>query len=103
MFELTFKNYVFHQQWMEAANEPHQREVVKELLGARDAMLGIRYHMRKMGEAAGIPVSSLPLERKLISFFVPLFSPPHYLPTKNAHPCASMNQPKFILDFAIAN
>lgn len=42
--------------WMEAANEPHQREVVKELLGARDAMLGIRYHMRKMGEAAGIPI-----------------------------------------------
>lgn len=67
---------------METANEPHQREVIKELLGARDAMLGIRYHMRKMGEAAGIPVSSLPLERKLISFFFPLFSPPHFIPAK---------------------
>ncbi|CAI9105235.1 OLC1v1004117C1 [Oldenlandia corymbosa var. corymbosa] len=30
--------------------------VVSALLGARDAMLGIRYHMRKMGEAAGIPI-----------------------------------------------
>lgn len=33
--------------------------ILKALLGARDAMLEIRYHMRKMGEAAGIPVCSL--------------------------------------------
>ncbi|KAL0447731.1 UNVERIFIED_CONTAM: Phosphomevalonate kinase, peroxisomal [Sesamum latifolium] len=31
-------------------------EVVKALLGARDAMLAIRCNMRKMGEAAGIPI-----------------------------------------------
>ncbi|KAL0329922.1 UNVERIFIED_CONTAM: Phosphomevalonate kinase, peroxisomal [Sesamum radiatum] len=36
--------------------EPNQIEVVKALLGARDAMLGIRCNMRKMGEAAGIPI-----------------------------------------------
>lgn len=42
--------------WLERANEPTQTEIVKELLGARDAMLRIRYQMRKMGEAAGIPI-----------------------------------------------
>lgn len=41
---------------MEQATEPTQEAVVKSLLGARDAMLGIRYHMRLMGEAAGVPV-----------------------------------------------
>lgn len=41
---------------MEEGTEPKQMEVVKELLGARDAMLVIRCNMRKMGEAAGIPV-----------------------------------------------
>lgn len=30
--------------------------MVKALLGARDDMLTIRCNMRKMGEAAGIPV-----------------------------------------------
>ncbi|CAN4076318.1 unnamed protein product [Withania somnifera] len=44
------------EKWLERANEPTQAEVVKELFGARDAMLRIRYHMRKMGEAAGIPI-----------------------------------------------
>ncbi|XLR15173.1 hypothetical protein S83_043111 [Arachis hypogaea] len=29
--------------------------VIKALLGAKEAMLGIRYHMRLMGEAAGVP------------------------------------------------
>ncbi|KAL3497915.1 hypothetical protein ACH5RR_040647 [Cinchona calisaya] len=36
-------------------DEPSQA-IVKALLGARDAMLEIRSHMRKMGEAAGIPI-----------------------------------------------
>lgn len=42
--------------WLEQASEPNQKAVVKALLGARDAMLGIRYHMRQMGEAAGVPI-----------------------------------------------
>lgn len=41
---------------MEQATEPTQEAVVKSLLGARDALLGIRYHMHLMGEAAGVPV-----------------------------------------------
>ncbi|XP_059656915.1 phosphomevalonate kinase, peroxisomal isoform X1 [Cornus florida] len=44
------------EKWMEQANEQSQTEVVKALLGARDAMLGIRNHMRRMGEAAGVPI-----------------------------------------------
>jgi len=42
--------------WMEQTKEPKQVEVVKALLGARDAMLAIRSHMRQMGNAAGIPI-----------------------------------------------
>lgn len=41
--------------WIGGENERSQA-VVKALLGARDAMLEIRYHMRNMGEAAGIPI-----------------------------------------------
>ncbi|KAM3233225.1 phosphomevalonate kinase, peroxisomal isoform X2 [Capsicum annuum] len=44
------------EKWLEMANEPSEAEIVKELLRARDVMLGIRYYMRKMGEAAGIPI-----------------------------------------------
>ncbi|KAL2234634.1 phosphomevalonate kinase, peroxisomal [Sesamum indicum] len=44
------------EKWTEVAVEPNETEVVKALLGARDAMLVIRYNMRKMGEAAGIPI-----------------------------------------------
>ncbi|KAJ8560267.1 hypothetical protein K7X08_004325 [Anisodus acutangulus] len=44
------------EKWVERANEPSQAEIVKELLGAQDAMLGIRYYTCKMGEAAGIPI-----------------------------------------------
>lgn len=57
----NLKNYcwLLFQQWRDGAAEPNQIEVVKALLGARDAMLEIRCNMRKMGEAAGIPVSSL--------------------------------------------
>lgn len=45
-------------QWIEQASEPNKEAVIKALLGAKEAMLGIRYHMRLMGEAAGVPVSS---------------------------------------------
>ncbi|KAJ1379455.1 Ribosomal protein S5 domain 2-type fold [Sesbania bispinosa] len=41
--------------WIEQASEPNKEAVIKPLLAARDAMLGIRYHMRLMGEAAGVP------------------------------------------------
>ncbi|XP_057479458.1 phosphomevalonate kinase, peroxisomal-like [Actinidia eriantha] len=44
------------EKWMERTSEPTEVEIVKELLGARDAMLEIRCHMRLMGEAAGIPI-----------------------------------------------
>ncbi|PIN17872.1 Phosphomevalonate kinase [Handroanthus impetiginosus] len=44
------------EKWTEGAIEPNQTEVVKALLGARDATLEIRSNMRKMGEAAGIPI-----------------------------------------------
>nr|AZK89901.1 phosphomevalonate kinase [Jasminum sambac] len=44
------------EKWIEGAGEPNEVEVVRALLGARDAMLGIRCNMRKMGEAAGIPI-----------------------------------------------
>ncbi|KAL6536362.1 hypothetical protein OROGR_012934 [Orobanche gracilis] len=44
------------EKWTEGVVEPNQTEVIKALLGARDAMLSIRCNMRKMGEAAGIPI-----------------------------------------------
>ncbi|KAL8503495.1 hypothetical protein ACS0TY_022296 [Phlomoides rotata] len=44
------------EKWMEGAVGPNQIEVVKALLGARDDMLMIRCNMRRMGEAAGIPI-----------------------------------------------
>ncbi|KAG6397147.1 hypothetical protein SASPL_143312 [Salvia splendens] len=47
---------VTSEKWRDEAPEPNQLEVVKALLGARDAMLAIRCNMRKMGEAAGIPI-----------------------------------------------
>lgn len=46
-------------QWIEQATQQSQEAIAKALVGARNAMLGIRYHMRQMGEAAGVPVSSL--------------------------------------------
>jgi hypothetical protein len=48
--------YKMHGQWIEQASKPSQQAIVKALLGARDAMLGIRFHMHQMGEAAGVPV-----------------------------------------------
>ncbi|KAL5552263.1 hypothetical protein UlMin_002439 [Ulmus minor] len=44
------------EKWMEQAAKPSQEAITKALLGARDTMLGIRYHMRQMGEAAGVPI-----------------------------------------------
>ncbi|XP_051130081.1 phosphomevalonate kinase, peroxisomal-like [Andrographis paniculata] len=44
------------EKWTERAADPTQIEVIKELVGARDAMLAIRSNMRKMGVAAGIPI-----------------------------------------------
>ncbi|KAL0304911.1 UNVERIFIED_CONTAM: Phosphomevalonate kinase, peroxisomal [Sesamum angustifolium] len=44
------------EKWTEVAVGPNEIEVVKALLGARDAMLVIRCNMRKMGEAARIPI-----------------------------------------------
>lgn len=43
-------------QWIHQAAKPNQEAITKALLGARDAMLRIRYHMHQMGEAAGVPV-----------------------------------------------
>ncbi|KAK6947358.1 GHMP kinase, C-terminal domain [Dillenia turbinata] len=45
------------EKWMERAIEPGHETIVKELLGARDAMLEIRLNMRHMGEAAGVPLA----------------------------------------------
>ncbi|XP_054808953.1 phosphomevalonate kinase, peroxisomal isoform X1 [Prosopis cineraria] len=42
--------------WIDQASEPNKEAVIKALLGAKDAMLQIRYHMRTMGEAAGVPI-----------------------------------------------
>ncbi|XP_057723656.1 uncharacterized protein LOC130939580 [Arachis stenosperma] len=44
------------EKWIEQASEPNKEAVIKALLGAKEAMLGIRYHMHLMGEAAGIPI-----------------------------------------------
>ncbi|RYQ84788.1 hypothetical protein Ahy_B10g104267 [Arachis hypogaea] len=41
---------------IEQASKPNKEAVIKALLGAKEAMLGIRYHMRLMGEAAGVPI-----------------------------------------------
>ncbi|XLU74981.1 hypothetical protein S245_034034, partial [Arachis hypogaea] len=49
--------------WIEQASEPNKEVVIKALLGAKEAMLGIRYHMRLMGEAAGVPnITTLSLQ-----------------------------------------
>ncbi|KAL3645756.1 hypothetical protein CASFOL_010936 [Castilleja foliolosa] len=55
--KVYFANFVFKPlEWAEGVVEPNQIEVIKALLGAQDAMLSIRCNMRKMGEAAGIPI-----------------------------------------------
>ncbi|KAG5031520.1 hypothetical protein JHK85_015502 [Glycine max] len=42
--------------WIEQASEPNKEAIIKALLGAKEAMLGIRYRMSQMGEAAGVPI-----------------------------------------------
>lgn len=42
--------------WIEQASDPNKEAVIKALLGSKEAMVGIRYHMRLMGEAAGVPI-----------------------------------------------
>jgi len=54
---LTLKLKLLYQ-WIELSSEPNKEAVIKALLSAKDAMLRIRYHMRLMGESAGVPVSS---------------------------------------------
>ncbi|PON62949.1 Phosphomevalonate kinase, ERG [Trema orientale] len=44
------------EKWMEHTTQQIQQVITKALLGARDAMLQIRDHMRQMGEAAGVPI-----------------------------------------------
>lgn len=44
------------EKWMEQSVAPSEQAVVEALLGARNAMLDIRGHMRRMGEAAGVPI-----------------------------------------------
>ncbi|XP_077237834.1 phosphomevalonate kinase, peroxisomal-like isoform X2 [Tasmannia lanceolata] len=45
-----------YEKWMEQASNPCQEAVIKSLLGARDAILEIRFHMQQMGKAAGVPI-----------------------------------------------
>ncbi|RYR56478.1 hypothetical protein Ahy_A05g022180 [Arachis hypogaea] len=52
-------------QWIEQASEHNKEAVIKALLGAKEAMLRIRYYMRLMGEAADVPIE-LELQTKLL-------------------------------------
>ena len=58
---------------MEGVTEPIKEAVVKLLLKAREAMLGIRNHMRQMGEAAGVPVVYCLFDLMLINVHVYAF------------------------------
>ncbi|KAL8208173.1 hypothetical protein R6Q57_007585 [Mikania cordata] len=53
------------EKWKGQFSEASNIELVKALLGAREAMLKIRCHMRQMGEAAGIPIEPEPQTRLL--------------------------------------
>lgn len=44
------------EKWMEQSVAPSEQAVVEALLSARNAMLDIRGHMRRMGEGAGVPI-----------------------------------------------
>ncbi|RZC62530.1 hypothetical protein C5167_024285 [Papaver somniferum] len=44
------------EKWKELASDACKQAVVKALLGARDSIVNIRCHMRKMGEEAGVPI-----------------------------------------------
>ncbi|KAL4565142.1 hypothetical protein LXL04_029227 [Taraxacum kok-saghyz] len=58
----TYKSVIYtcsmyqSDKWIEQTSEAINLEIVKTLIGARDAMLNIRFHMREMGKAAGIPI-----------------------------------------------
>lgn len=45
-----------HEKWMEQVFDQCQVEIVKSLVGARDAFIEIRFLMQHMGKAAGIPI-----------------------------------------------
>lgn len=45
-----------HEKWMEQVVDQFQEEIVKSLLGARDAFFEIRFLMQQMGNAAGVPI-----------------------------------------------
>ncbi|OAY77543.1 Phosphomevalonate kinase [Ananas comosus] len=49
----------FVAQWLEQAVDQFGESIVKSLLGARNAFVEIRSHMRQMGNAAGVPVKVL--------------------------------------------
>ncbi|KAF9593616.1 hypothetical protein IFM89_024300, partial [Coptis chinensis] len=44
------------EQWKEQATDLFREAIVKALLGARDAVFQIRFHMRLMGKEAGVPI-----------------------------------------------
>ncbi|GMH22583.1 hypothetical protein Nepgr_024426 [Nepenthes gracilis] len=44
------------EKWMDQSVGLNEQAVAAALIGARDAMLQIRHHMRQMGEAAGVPI-----------------------------------------------
>ncbi|MCL7026616.1 hypothetical protein MKW94_017730 [Papaver nudicaule] len=44
------------EKWKEHASDARKEAVVKALLGARDSIVNIRCHMRKMGDEAGVPI-----------------------------------------------
>ncbi|XP_020084412.1 phosphomevalonate kinase, peroxisomal [Ananas comosus] len=45
-----------HGKWLEQAVDQFGESIVKSLLGARNAFVEIRSHMRQMGNAAGVPI-----------------------------------------------
>ncbi|XP_072987582.1 phosphomevalonate kinase, peroxisomal isoform X1 [Typha latifolia] len=45
-----------YEKWMGQVADQYQESIIKSLLEARDAFLDIRFHMRQMGEAAGVPI-----------------------------------------------
>nr|GEV35940.1 phosphomevalonate kinase [Tanacetum cinerariifolium] len=57
--KLAADSWDSYKAWMEQFSEATHVEIVKALLGVRDAMLKIRFYMRQMGDAAGIPVKGV--------------------------------------------
>ncbi|XP_047341905.1 phosphomevalonate kinase, peroxisomal [Impatiens glandulifera] len=44
------------EKWMDQSNDANKLEIIKVLLGSRDAMVEIRNHMQQMGRIAGVPI-----------------------------------------------